>query len=116
MRPAFPTSRSKFRNNEVRLQLHALAYNLGNFLRTLALFDGAHGEFSEQYARARKAQAELRAWAGPFPVGLKDLWRDASDGLLLIALLFLEPFENEVDVLLYRIVGLDAWAAGRRLG
>ncbi len=27
----------RFRNNEVRLQLHALAYNLGNFLRTLAL-------------------------------------------------------------------------------
>ncbi len=26
-----------FRNNEARLQLHALAYNLGNFLRTLAL-------------------------------------------------------------------------------
>ena len=26
-----------FRNNEVRLQLHVLAYNLGNFLRTLAL-------------------------------------------------------------------------------
>ncbi len=26
-----------FRNNEIRLQLHALAYNLGNFLRTLAL-------------------------------------------------------------------------------
>ena len=28
-----------FRNKEVRLQLHALAYNLGNFLRTLALPD-----------------------------------------------------------------------------
>ncbi len=28
-----------FRNNEVRLQLHALAYNLGNFMRTLALPD-----------------------------------------------------------------------------
>ncbi len=27
----------RFRNNEVRLQPHALAYNLGNFLRTLAL-------------------------------------------------------------------------------
>ena len=27
----------KFRNIEVRLQLHALAYNLGNFMRTLAL-------------------------------------------------------------------------------
>ncbi|MCH8112950.1 MAG: IS1380 family transposase [Proteobacteria bacterium] len=27
----------KFRNNEVRLQLHALAYNLGNFMRTLGL-------------------------------------------------------------------------------
>jgi hypothetical protein len=25
------------RHNEVRLQLHGLAYNLGNFLRTLAL-------------------------------------------------------------------------------
>ena len=29
----------KFRNNEVRLQLHALAYNLGNFIRSLALPD-----------------------------------------------------------------------------
>ncbi len=28
---------SKFRNNEVRLQLHALAYSLANFMRTLAL-------------------------------------------------------------------------------
>ena len=27
----------KFRNNGVRLQLHALAYNLGNVMRTLAL-------------------------------------------------------------------------------
>jgi hypothetical protein len=27
----------KFRNNEVRLQFHALAYNLANFMRTLAL-------------------------------------------------------------------------------
>ncbi len=27
----------KFRNNDVRLQLHALAYNLGNFMRKLAL-------------------------------------------------------------------------------
>ena len=28
-----------FRNNEVRLQLHVLAYNMGNFCRTLALPD-----------------------------------------------------------------------------
>ena len=27
----------KFHNNAVRLQLHALAYNLANFMRTLAL-------------------------------------------------------------------------------
>ena len=27
----------KFRDNEVRLQLHALAYNLANFMRTVAL-------------------------------------------------------------------------------
>ena len=30
-------SRRKFRDNAVRLQLHALAYNLANFMRTLAL-------------------------------------------------------------------------------
>ena len=35
----------KFRNNDVRLQLHALAYNLGNFMRTLALPD-AVGQWS----------------------------------------------------------------------
>ena len=29
-----------FQNNAVRLQLHALAYNLGNFMRTLALPKG----------------------------------------------------------------------------
>ena len=29
----------KFRHNAVRLQLHALAYNLGNFMRTLAVPD-----------------------------------------------------------------------------
>jgi hypothetical protein len=28
---------SRFRHNAVRLQLHALAYNLANFMRTLAL-------------------------------------------------------------------------------
>ena len=32
-------SRHSFRNNAVRLQLHALAYNLANFMRTLALPD-----------------------------------------------------------------------------
>ncbi len=31
------SARLRERNNEVRLQLHALAYNLGNFMRTLAL-------------------------------------------------------------------------------
>ena len=31
--------RQKFRDNEVRLRLHALAHNLGNFMRTLALPD-----------------------------------------------------------------------------
>jgi len=29
----------KFQNNAVRLQLHALAYNLGDFMRALALPD-----------------------------------------------------------------------------
>ena len=34
-----PLSCHGFRNNELRLQLYALAYNMGNFLRTLALPD-----------------------------------------------------------------------------
>ena len=32
----------KFRDNAVRLQLHALAYNLANFMRTLALPEVEH--------------------------------------------------------------------------
>ena len=40
-RPTFPAvvriSCRRFRDNAVRLQLHALAYNLANFMRTLAL-------------------------------------------------------------------------------
>ena len=41
----------KFRNNEVRLQLHALAYNLANFMRTLAL-SGALSECPANLAKA----------------------------------------------------------------
>ncbi len=32
-----PPASLRFRNNAVRLQLHALAYNLANFMRSLAL-------------------------------------------------------------------------------
>ncbi len=35
--PSVSVSCRRFRNNEVRLQHHALAYNLSNFMRTLAL-------------------------------------------------------------------------------
>ncbi len=35
--PVYAVSCPSFQNNEVRAQLHALAYDLGNFLRTLAL-------------------------------------------------------------------------------
>jgi hypothetical protein len=34
-----PLSCMKFAANEVRLQLHALAYNLANFLRTMATLE-----------------------------------------------------------------------------
>ena len=52
----------KFRNNEVRLQLHALAYNLGNFMRTLALpkaggalvADHAQGEADQDWRQGRE--------------------------------------------------------------
>ena len=36
-----------FRNNAVRLQLHTLTYNLGNFLRTLALPQEAPGPYPQ---------------------------------------------------------------------
>jgi hypothetical protein len=42
----------KFRNNEVRFQLHALAYNLGNFMRTLALPDAVE----QRYQHGRRCQ------------------------------------------------------------
>ena len=42
-----PLSCRSFNANAVRLQLHALAYNLGNFLRTL---DGMRGPASEAVA------------------------------------------------------------------
>ena len=35
----------RFRDNAVRLQLHALAYNLANFMRTLALPKGRYVTF-----------------------------------------------------------------------
>ena len=52
----------KFRNNEVRLQLHALAYNLGNFMRTLALpkavehwsLNHAQGEADQDWCQGRE--------------------------------------------------------------
>ena len=41
----------KFRNNAVRLQLHALAYNLGNFMRTLAFAEGGGALVDDDVAR-----------------------------------------------------------------
>jgi hypothetical protein len=37
LRPTFDRRINAFRHNAVRLQLHALAYNLANFMRTFAL-------------------------------------------------------------------------------
>ena len=47
----------KFRNNEVRLQLHALAYNLGNFMRTLAL-PKAVGALVSDHAQGLSGKAD----------------------------------------------------------
>ena len=72
----------KFRNNEVRLQLHVLAYNLANFMRTLALpkeveaVSRPHGAPTGQVRGQRKGPA-LYERAGPRSSGR---WRcgDAS--------------------------------------
>ncbi len=60
-----------------------------------------------------------REWgerAAPFPLGLNTASRDVPDEWPLTAPLFLEAFENEVEMLLYGIVSLDAWTAALRLG
>ena len=46
---------SKFRNNEVRLQLHALAYNLANFMRRgcALVADHVAGETGEDWGQSR---------------------------------------------------------------
>ena len=48
----------RFRNNEVRPQLHALAYNLANFMRTLALPENK--EEDSQNERLNSAACERR--------------------------------------------------------
>ncbi len=51
-----------FRNNEVRVQLHALAYNLGNFLRTLALPEAvAHWSLTTLREKLIKIGAKIGA-------------------------------------------------------
>ena len=47
----------RFRNNGVRLQLHALAYNLGNFMRTLALPDAV-----EQWSLTSLRDRMIKIW------------------------------------------------------
>ena len=55
---------SKFRNNEVRLQFHALAYNLGNFMRTLALpKEVEHWSLDHATEKLVKIGAKLSAMA-----------------------------------------------------
>jgi hypothetical protein len=63
-----------FAANAVRLQLHALAYNLGNFLRTLATPElikdrqGGHevAAASPKSARWRGGEAPYRAFSQQF--------------------------------------------------
>ncbi|MBT5494953.1 MAG: transposase, partial [Alphaproteobacteria bacterium] len=50
----------KFRNNEVRLQRHALAYNLANFMRTLALPEEVeHWSLTTQREKLEKIGAKV---------------------------------------------------------
>ena len=53
----------RFDHNAVRLQLHALAYNLGNFMRTLALPDAVGTVVTDQPARRSSSRSERRSCA-----------------------------------------------------
>ena len=55
-----------FRHNAVRLQLHALAYNLANFLRTLALPRGGRALVADD--AAREAGQDRRQGRAPRPL------------------------------------------------
>jgi hypothetical protein len=55
-----------FAANAVRLQLHALAYNLGNFMRTLAMPKTAEPVVTDQ--PARKADQDRHQGRQPRPV------------------------------------------------
>jgi Transposase DDE domain group 1 len=61
-----------FAANVVRLQLHALAYNLGNFMRTLAIAQGGGALVANQ--PAREADQDRCEGRRPWPV------RDLPDG------------------------------------
>ncbi len=50
------------------------------------------------------------------PLVSNTAWREGPDGWPLTAPLFLETFENEVEMLLYSVVSLDTWTAALRLG
>jgi hypothetical protein len=62
---AIKWTRLSCRTNAVRLQLHALAYNLGNFMRTLAMPQGVGTVVADQPAgkadQDRRQAGELRA-------------------------------------------------------
>jgi hypothetical protein len=51
----------RFAANAVRLQLHALAYNLANFLRTLAARLGDVAELLRQFQNTQTLLSKLRS-------------------------------------------------------
>ena len=55
----------KVRNNEVRLQLHVLAYNLGNFMRMLVLPKGEQQRPETRTTGHRPRDG--RSWSKPVP-------------------------------------------------
>jgi hypothetical protein len=61
-----------FAANAVRLQLHALAYNLGNFMRTLAIAQGGRAMVTDE--PAGEADQDWREGSQPWPL------RDVPDG------------------------------------
>ena len=83
---------SRFDHNAVRLQLHALAYNLGNFIRTLALPDAVeHWSLTSLREKLIKIGAKI-VRHGPhllfFGIADKPLLRPYRDPYLLARLLF----------------------------
>ncbi len=71
----------RFRDNADRLQLHALAYNLGNFMRTLALPNEGRSPKSGHRMAAEGMEFPWWMTSGTISTNLDVIWEMSDEGV-----------------------------------